>query len=98
MANLTGRARARYVQGMFARIAGRYDLLNHLLSANQDRRWRRRAVGELPAGEASRVLDLCGGTGDLTLELARVEALFRRQLAGQAVSWQTWVVFLSGQA
>jgi putative ATPase len=31
-------------------------------------------------------------------ELARVEALFRRQLAGQAVSWQTWVVFLSGQA
>jgi len=61
------------VRAMFDGIAGRYDLLNHLLSANQDRRWRRRAVGELPADEAGLVLDLCGGTGDLTLELARAD-------------------------
>jgi demethylmenaquinone methyltransferase/2-methoxy-6-polyprenyl-1,4-benzoquinol methylase len=55
---------------MFAGIAGRYDLLNHLLSANLDRRWRRRAARRVPP-EAARVLDLCGGTGDLTLALAR---------------------------
>jgi demethylmenaquinone methyltransferase/2-methoxy-6-polyprenyl-1,4-benzoquinol methylase len=56
---------------MFDGIAGRYDLLNHLLSANADRRWRRRAAGEVPPGEGALVLDLCGGTGDMSLELAR---------------------------
>jgi demethylmenaquinone methyltransferase/2-methoxy-6-polyprenyl-1,4-benzoquinol methylase len=56
---------------MFDGIARRYDLLNHLLSANFDRRWRRRAAREVPADEALTVLDLCGGTGDLSVELAR---------------------------
>ncbi len=59
------------VRAMFGAIAGRYDLLNHLLSANLDRSWRRRAVAELPAVEAGTVLDLCGGTGDLSLEIVR---------------------------
>ncbi len=59
------------VRGMFDRIAGRYDLLNHLLSANRDRAWRRRAARELPVNDGSRVLDLCGGTGDLSVELVR---------------------------
>jgi demethylmenaquinone methyltransferase/2-methoxy-6-polyprenyl-1,4-benzoquinol methylase len=59
---------------MFARIAGSYDLLNHLLSAGIDRRWRRRVVacaGELASGQ---VLDACCGTGDLGLEFARAGA------------------------
>jgi demethylmenaquinone methyltransferase/2-methoxy-6-polyprenyl-1,4-benzoquinol methylase len=55
---------------MFDGIARRYDLLNRLLSANLDRRWRRRAAEGLPPG-AGLLLDLCGGTGDLSLELAR---------------------------
>ena len=55
---------------MFDRIAGRYDMLNHVLSANLDRGWRRSAAGEL-GEEARRVLDLCGGTGDMSLALAR---------------------------
>lgn len=55
---------------MFARIAPRYDAVNHLLSFNADRRWRRRAALELPS-EARRVLDLATGTGDLALEIAR---------------------------
>lgn len=60
---------------MFDRIAPRYDLLNHLLSANLDRSWRRTAAGELAAGEPDDVLDLCGGTGDMSLAVARgVEA------------------------
>ena len=61
----------RRVRRMFGEIAPSYDLLNHLLSANLDRRWRRAAARELAEGGFPRVLDLCGGTGDLTLELAR---------------------------
>ena len=56
---------------MFGKIAGRYDLLNHLLSANRDRAWRRRAAAMLPDERGAKVLDLCGGTGDLTLEILR---------------------------
>jgi len=56
---------------MFSRIAPRYDLLNHLLSLNLDRGWRRRAASELAAAAGETVLDLCGGTGDLALAVAR---------------------------
>lgn len=69
---VTGGAEKRsYVRGMFAAIAPSYDLLNHLLSLNADRRWRRLAVDGLgwerdPAG---RYLDLCAGTMDLAAEL-----------------------------
>jgi len=69
----TGTGRERQVRALFSRIAPRYDLLNHLLSLNVDRRWRRRAVDALawertPGGL---YLDACAGTYDLTLELAR---------------------------
>ena len=58
------------VRSMFDRIAPRYDLLNRVLSAGIDVRWRRRCIDAV-AG-ASRVLDLCSGTGDLLVEfLAR---------------------------
>jgi demethylmenaquinone methyltransferase/2-methoxy-6-polyprenyl-1,4-benzoquinol methylase len=62
-----------YVREMFAAIAPSYDLLNHLLSLNADRGWRRRAVDllgweRIPAG---RYLDLCAGTLDLAADLAR---------------------------
>ncbi len=56
---------------MFSDIAGRYDLLNHLLSANQDKIWRRRAVARFCPRAGEEILDLCCGTGDLTLEIAR---------------------------
>jgi len=52
------------VQRMFAAISPRYDLLNRLLSAGQDRRWRRRAVRRF-GPEVCRVLDVAAGTGDL---------------------------------
>ncbi|MDF2441355.1 MAG: demethylmenaquinone methyltransferase / 2-methoxy-6-polyprenyl,4-benzoquinol methylase [Abditibacteriota bacterium] len=56
------------VRAMFGDIAGRYDYLNHLLSANQDRRWRRRAIRLLSPRANDYVLDLCCGTGDLAFE------------------------------
>jgi demethylmenaquinone methyltransferase/2-methoxy-6-polyprenyl-1,4-benzoquinol methylase len=52
---------------MFDAIAARYDLLNHLLSAGLDRRWRRRAIAALRLSGRETVLDLCTGTGDLAL-------------------------------
>jgi demethylmenaquinone methyltransferase / 2-methoxy-6-polyprenyl-1,4-benzoquinol methylase len=63
---------ARWVRGMFGAVAARYDLLNHLLSFNIDRSWRRIAVWRLrPELErpGARVLDLCCGTGDLLFAL-----------------------------
>ena len=59
------------VREMFSAIAGHYDLLNHLLSANQDKRWRRRAVRLLTPRRGERILDLCCGTGDLAFECQR---------------------------
>lgn len=63
----------RRVQAMFSGIAGTYDLLNHLLSLNLDRRWRRRAVQLARVQPGQSVLDLCCGTGDLSLEFARAQ-------------------------
>ena len=63
----------REVRTIFAEIAPRYDLLNHLLSANVDRRWRRLAVDALKefAVGPRKVLDACAGTFDMSLELIR---------------------------
>lgn len=52
---------------MFDAIAGRYDFLNHLLSAGIDRRWRRQAIRSLALTGRERVLDLCTGTADLAM-------------------------------
>ncbi len=71
MTELTGAARARYVRTMFGRIARRYDLLNWLMTAGQDRRWRREAVIRLALPADGRVLDLGSGTGDLAFEIQR---------------------------
>jgi len=68
-----GAEKRHFVRGMFTAIAPRYDLLNHVLSLNIDKRWRERAVDALgwerrPDG---RYLDLCAGTLDLAAALAR---------------------------
>jgi demethylmenaquinone methyltransferase/2-methoxy-6-polyprenyl-1,4-benzoquinol methylase len=78
-----GDAKRSYVRAMFTAIAPRYDLLNHLLSLNIDKVWRRRAVNRLgfdrvPDGT---YLDSCAGTLDLGAELARRTG-FRGRVVG----------------
>ncbi|HTW48609.1 MAG TPA: ubiquinone/menaquinone biosynthesis methyltransferase [Acidobacteriaceae bacterium] len=67
-------ASAQAVREMFDAIAPRYDLLNHVLSCNTDRVWWWRAArrfGQILARPEARVLDICCGTGDMTLALLR---------------------------
>lgn len=59
------------VQEMFRQIAPRYDAMNHVLSMNVDRYWRRRAVRQLNLEPNLPVLDTCTGTGDLALAIAK---------------------------
>ena len=56
---------------LFSAIATRYDFLNHLLSWNIDRRWRRKLVECAGIKPGERILDACTGTGDLAIRFAR---------------------------
>jgi demethylmenaquinone methyltransferase / 2-methoxy-6-polyprenyl-1,4-benzoquinol methylase len=58
------------VRGMFDRIAPVYDVMNHVMTAGLDRRWRKLAVAEV-VWPGDRVLDACCGTGDLAVEAER---------------------------
>jgi demethylmenaquinone methyltransferase/2-methoxy-6-polyprenyl-1,4-benzoquinol methylase len=59
------------IAGMFDAIAGRYDLLNLVLSGGLDRYWRRRAIESLKLSGRERVLDVCTGTADVAIGAAR---------------------------
>lgn len=66
-----GAGRAARVQDLFAAIAPRYDLVNDLQSAWLHRGWKRRLVAMAGPKAGERALDLCCGTGDIALALAR---------------------------
>ena len=59
------------VRELFGSIAKRYDVLNHLFSLSLDRLWRRQAVKTLSSEDEIKVLDLCAGTLDMTIELLK---------------------------
>jgi len=67
--------KAQAVRKMFGSIAPRYDFLNHFLSANTDRRWRRQCVALVSgraSGDSPRILDVGCGTGDLSIAFSRL--------------------------
>jgi demethylmenaquinone methyltransferase/2-methoxy-6-polyprenyl-1,4-benzoquinol methylase len=73
MLGMNDSEKSRKVRDMFGAIAGRYDFLNHVLSANIDRRWRKICVSEIGkriAAPAPRILDVGCGTADLSLAFA----------------------------
>jgi demethylmenaquinone methyltransferase/2-methoxy-6-polyprenyl-1,4-benzoquinol methylase len=78
-----GAGKRAYVRRIFSEIAPRYDLLNHVLSLNIDRGWRRAALGELgwPRRPEGTFLDLCAGTLDAGAMLARMPG-FRGRVLG----------------
>lgn len=80
---LSGDAKRSYVRDMFTSIAPRYDLLNHVLSLNIDRAWRRIAIRRLAWRDRAdgTYLDACAGTLDLAAELAGQEG-FRGRVVG----------------
>src|SRR5207249_305737 len=70
---------------MFSDVAPRYDLLNHVLSCNIDRIWWWRAArtfNHILQRQDARVLDLCCGTGDMTLALRRRAGTLENQIVG----------------
>lgn len=67
------REQARYVQGMFARVAPRYDLMNFLMTAGQHRVWIREVIRSAGLRPGSSILDLGSGTGDLAREALRAQ-------------------------
>ncbi len=97
---------ARRVRDMFARISPRYDLLNHLLSVNIDKRWRRKVVEKLRPllSIDAQVLDVACGTGDLSIALfenigARVTGIdFCRPMLELAARKQPQLSFVEGDA
>ncbi len=69
-----GAEKRAYVKRIFSEIAPRYDLLNHVLSLNIDRRWRRQAIARLGVDrdQSGRYLDLCAGTMDIAAQISKV--------------------------
>lgn len=61
------------VRSMFNKIAWRYDLLNHLLSLNIDKIWRRKLVKMLSVNQPESILDVATGTADLAIAAAKVK-------------------------
>ena len=71
MAGLTGQSKQRYVADMFARIAGRYDLMNTLMTGGLHLRWKRKTARFTSRGLTGTALDIATGTGDLAFAMAR---------------------------
>ena len=65
MTHLTGNEKSRYVQDLFTHIASRYDLMNRLMTAGQDVRWRKEVIRRANLQPHASLLDLGTGTGDL---------------------------------
>ncbi|MDI6880713.1 MAG: demethylmenaquinone methyltransferase [Desulfitobacteriaceae bacterium] len=73
--NFAGKDKAAYVKETFNGIAKRYDLMNSLMSLGMDKGWRRQVVQRVGAAPGKQIIDVCCGTGQLSLELAKAVGL-----------------------
>ncbi len=71
--NKANESKKQEVTEMFDNIAGRYDLLNHLLTLNIDKLWRRKALNILAKSKPATILDIATGTGDLAIAALRLK-------------------------
>jgi len=100
----------RPLHGMFTAVPRRYDLVNHVITWFLDERWRRKAAKECLTAHPHRVLDLCCGTGDLAIDIARladssveIEGIdysepMLRIAAAKAIASNTDITFIYGDA
>ena len=71
VSDLSGKKREKYIQEMFTHIATRYDMMNQIMTAGQDVRWRKWVIERAAVGQEGKLLDLGAGTGDLARENLR---------------------------
>ncbi len=92
MTNLSGKEKSRYVQDVFSRIAGRYDLMNRLMTGGQDIAWRNEVIRRAGLHPQVKLLDLGAGTGDLartalaqqpTAQITAADFTFEMMIAGR---------------
>lgn len=69
--------KAPLVQGVFQSVAGRYDLMNDLMSMGVHRLWKDHLIDQIKPREGQRFLDVAGGTGDIAFRI--LDAIFQRQ-------------------
>jgi demethylmenaquinone methyltransferase / 2-methoxy-6-polyprenyl-1,4-benzoquinol methylase len=86
------------IAGMFDAIAPRYDLLNHLLSAGIDKRWRKRAIGSLRLTGSETLIDVCTGTADVALEATGAARIVGVDFAGAMLTLGLRKVRVTNQA
>lgn len=68
----TNQSKKEQVSEMFDNISGKYDFLNHFFSAGIDKRWRKKAIGELAELNPKKILDVATGTGDFAFEAMKL--------------------------
>jgi demethylmenaquinone methyltransferase/2-methoxy-6-polyprenyl-1,4-benzoquinol methylase len=86
------------IAGMFDAIAPRYDLLNHLLSAGIDKRWRKRAIASLGLTGRETLIDVCTGTADVALEASGAARVVGVDFAGAMLALGLGKVQAAGRA
>jgi demethylmenaquinone methyltransferase/2-methoxy-6-polyprenyl-1,4-benzoquinol methylase len=86
------------IAGMFDAIAPRYDLLNHLLSAGIDKRWRSKAIASLRLTGRETVIDVCTGTADVALAATGARRVLGVDFAGAMLAIGVGKVLKAGQS
>ena len=83
--NNSNTSKKQQVEAMFNNIAPTYDLLNHFLSFNIDKRWRKKLISKFKTNKTDNILDIATGTGDLAFELVKLNP---KKIIGIDIAYQ----------